>query len=149
MVKSTVLHGQGHTNQQRYSGVIRTDQVTLGFLSFVKQVILNLAGFGDGTKEVFLWTVPATGSSAYMLAPHPTLNCFNLITPLSQIQIIEHHLGDYKLRLSANLVITNRRQCCQKKKSNKDKRMGRWQWGEMRRRKRQFNQLKTKKSKKL
>ena len=63
------------------------------------RVILNLAGFGDGTKEVFLWTVPATGSECiHVSSPrnsHPALNCFNLITPLSQIQIIEHHLRDY------------------------------------------------------
>lgn len=66
------------------------------------RVILNLAGFGDGTTEVFLWTVPATGSERiHVSSPrnsHPALNCFNLNTPLSQIQIIDHHLRDYKLR---------------------------------------------------
>lgn len=86
LVKSTVLHGQGHTDQQRYSGVMRTDQVTqeswglirslrlpeLPLLPCKTRMILNLAEFGDGTKEVFLWVVPGT-QSAYMVVLHPTL----------------------------------------------------------------------------
>lgn len=106
LVKSTVLHGQGHIDQERYSeswGLSRSLRLPeLPLLPCKTRMILNLAEFGNGTKEVFLWVVPGTQSErihgSSPPSSHPALNCFNLITPLSQSQIIEHHLRDYKVR---------------------------------------------------